>query len=100
MCMDSEALEGWINFYNHYIEENFICNFLDDRELSIKELKKINKTYKTNIQEIQLKYKGEYKDFLINYYKEEFENFKKFIKENERIYKKYQKLHEEWWERS
>lgn len=64
MCMDSEALEGWINFYNHYIEENCICNFLDDRELSIKGLKKINKTYKTNIQEIELKYKGEYKDII------------------------------------
>ena len=95
MCIDSEALEGWINFYNHYIEENFICGFLDDREKAIKGLKKINKTYKTNIQEIQLKYEGEYKDFLINYQKEELENFKKFIKENERIYKKYQKLHEQ-----
>lgn len=93
MWMGSEAIEGLKNFRNHYIEENFICNFLDDKELSIKELKKINKTYKTNIQEIQLKYKGEYKDFLINYQKEEFENFKKFIKENERIYKKYQKIH-------
>lgn len=95
MYIDSEALEGWINFYNHYIEENFICGFLDDREKAIKGLKKINKTYKTNIQEIQLKYEGEYKDFLINYQKEELENFKKFIKENERIYKKYQKIHEQ-----
>lgn len=93
MYIDSEALEGWINFYNHYIEENFICNMLDNKEEEIKENKKFIKLYKKLIEYTQLNFEGEYKEFLISYYKEDFENFKKYNKEKEKIYKKYQKMH-------
>lgn len=57
MYIDSEALEGWINFHNHCIEENFICNFLEDTIKAFKNFNKeqINnyKKYKQIIEELK-----------------------------------------------